>query len=352
MKVLIVDDDSFVCNGLRTLIDWDELGAEVIGEARNGEDAFNIAMETHPDLIISDIKMPVMDGMELCRKVKESMTDTFIILLSGYEDFNYACSAIKYGVRSYILKPINRAKINQLIDEIKKVSLELQEKKNYYSNLHDDKLEKVLFEALKQHDIEYVEEVFKEELVKYKYSNNELKSICLRMINILFDYMEKLGVNSKSLLSSKSRIMEDFLGLKTISQIEEFTQQLYFDVLQDSSKKKDQLSEGVCEFIRNYIEESYSNPDLSLFSIADKMNLSRNHLSGVFRQAVGINMSTYITNTRIKKAKELLGEPSLMISEIATIIGYQDSHYFARVFKKETGVNPTEYRSLMLNSKE
>ncbi len=71
MKVLIVDDDIYVLKGLKTLIPWGDLEPEIIGEARNGEEAFNIALEKSPDIIITDIKMPVMDGLELCKKIHE-----------------------------------------------------------------------------------------------------------------------------------------------------------------------------------------------------------------------------------------------------------------------------------------
>ncbi len=79
MKVLIVDDDIYVLKGLKTLIPWGDLELEIIGEARNGEEAFNIALEKSPS--ITDIKMPVMDGLELCKKIHESTIDTSIILL-------------------------------------------------------------------------------------------------------------------------------------------------------------------------------------------------------------------------------------------------------------------------------
>lgn len=111
-KVLLVDDEIFVRKGLRNLIDWESLGYEICDEADNGQEALEKIKQLEPDLVIADIRMPVLDGLELIRTVTEEggHSPTFIIV-SGYHDFQYAQRALRYGVHDYILKPIDEAEL-------------------------------------------------------------------------------------------------------------------------------------------------------------------------------------------------------------------------------------------------
>ena len=111
-RVILVDDEQFVRKGLMTLIDWEECGFEVSGEASNGEDAFKLINDKNPDLVITDIKMPVVDGLELIKSlVQINKTKPKFIVISGYNDFKYAQTALRYGVTDFILKPINKEEL-------------------------------------------------------------------------------------------------------------------------------------------------------------------------------------------------------------------------------------------------
>nr|WP_154959058.1 response regulator [Paenibacillus xylanexedens] len=108
LKVLLVDDEMYIRKGMHELIDWHSLGMEIAGEAENGLEALNKAECLHPDVIITDIRMPILDGLELIRAVDKSPTlEPVFIIISGYHDFKYAQQAIRYGVQDYILKPID-----------------------------------------------------------------------------------------------------------------------------------------------------------------------------------------------------------------------------------------------------
>ena len=96
-------------------IDWESLGFSVVGTAQNGKEALELIEEYHPDLLISDIKMPFMDGLELSKTIHENYINTKIILFSGWDDFEYARTAISYGVSQYIMKPINYNEMQKLL---------------------------------------------------------------------------------------------------------------------------------------------------------------------------------------------------------------------------------------------
>jgi len=122
-KVLLVDDEQIILEGVSQIVDWESAGAELCGALPNGAEAYRQIFRDPPDIVISDIRMPGMDGLELVRRTAETHPRIRFILLSGYNDFEYARSAMKYGVRHYLLKPCNEHQIlgalREVIDELK-----------------------------------------------------------------------------------------------------------------------------------------------------------------------------------------------------------------------------------------
>lgn len=348
MKVLIVDDDVYVLKGLKALIPWADLNVEIVGEARNGEEAFQIAIEKNPDIIITDIKMPVMDGLELCKKIHELTIDTSIILLSAYEDFDYALSAMKYGVKTYIIKPVDREKINRLIDEIVTIQRKHDEKLVLYKNLFNDEFEKDLFNALNNGNRAYIEEFFMVELSRKENQCLKSKEFYLRLVEMLFTYFRNVGVNPEPIIDSMDGAIQELYSMKTVENMGSYVEQLYFDVLQFTSQKKDSRAEHVVEYVKDYISRCYGDPNLSVSGIADKIKLSPAYLSAVFRQITGINIISHIKSQRFAKACELLKDPSISINTVSVLSGFQNQHYFTKSFKKQTKMTPSEYRNLTL----
>lgn len=115
INVLIADDEYTIRNGLRMAVPWETLNMSVIGMAEDGNEAMNVIMSYHPDIVITDIKMPNLDGLQLLQKAREVNIDSLFIILSGYDDFSYAQKAIRYGAKAYLLKPL---RMNELIDEL------------------------------------------------------------------------------------------------------------------------------------------------------------------------------------------------------------------------------------------
>lgn len=131
-KVFLVDDDRYVRKGLMNLIDWEGCGFEVCAEADNGEDALEYIQMFHPDLVITDIKMPVLDGLELIKHTVElKKTNPYFIIISGYSDFSYAQRAVKYGVHDFILKPVDKEEFEETLRKVAdKYTKELQLNRN------------------------------------------------------------------------------------------------------------------------------------------------------------------------------------------------------------------------------
>ena len=118
LKLLIADDEMRVCKLIRYLVDWNSLGIEIIGEAYDGNSAFQIIMEKSPDIVIVDIRMPEQNGLNLIRNVKKEKPETYFIVVSGYSRFEYAQHAIKYGVEDYLLKPLKKKELTESVEKI------------------------------------------------------------------------------------------------------------------------------------------------------------------------------------------------------------------------------------------
>mgnify|MGYP004559491663 FL=1 len=129
LKVFLAEDEFIIREGIKNNIDWQAHGYEFCGEASDGELAFPLIQKTRPDILITDIKMPFVDGLALSRLVKKELPETEIIILSGYEEFDYAKEAIQIGVARYLLKPINGETLLQEIDSVAEIILSKQKEK-------------------------------------------------------------------------------------------------------------------------------------------------------------------------------------------------------------------------------
>ena len=138
-KVLLVDDEEEVMNVIEHKIDWESLGFEVIGKAQNGVKALEVAEKTQPDVVITDIKMPYMDGLELARRLKEDNPSVRIMILTGFDEFEYAKEAVHLEVEEYVLKPVNSnelsdcmMRLKQNLDKERDEKLNVQKLQQYY----------------------------------------------------------------------------------------------------------------------------------------------------------------------------------------------------------------------------
>ncbi|MGN7940345.1 response regulator [Virgibacillus sp. 6R] len=151
-KVFLVDDDRFVRKGLINLIDWEGCGFEVCAEADNGEDALEYIQTNHPDLVITDIKMPVLDGLELIKQTVETKkSPPNFIIITGYSDFKYAQRAVKYSVDDFILKPVDKDEIEETLKKVaEKKKRKLQVDRNRNNILATTAFNELLTEELEE----------------------------------------------------------------------------------------------------------------------------------------------------------------------------------------------------------
>lgn len=130
LKAIIADDEKWICQMIGKIINWDEIGIELVGQAEDGIEAFSLIKSLKPDIVITDIRMPGMDGIELVKKTREMQQKCHFIIISGFRQFEYAHNAIKYGVDDYLLKPIKKVELTSILTKIRSEFDEIKVKKN------------------------------------------------------------------------------------------------------------------------------------------------------------------------------------------------------------------------------
>ena len=136
LKIFLAEDEVIVRETIKRMIPWENLGFELVGEAADGEMALPLLLRQKPDLLITDIKMPFMDGLTLAKVAKKEIPGLKVVILSGYDDFNYAKQAINIGVEDYLLKPITKNALIERLTEIRSRYEHEKTQKEYYEKFH------------------------------------------------------------------------------------------------------------------------------------------------------------------------------------------------------------------------
>ncbi|WP_182201341.1 response regulator transcription factor [Paraliobacillus salinarum] len=513
LKVLLVDDELLTIRMLESLIDWEKFNFELVGYAKDGMEAYDVFLKCEPDIVITDIQMPNMTGMEFIKKVRESNKQTKIILVSAYGDFLNIQAAMKMGCSDYILKPIDEQELNEALKRVaEKIDVEEEQKrmitqselqirklelwnymktgvnknhilklqkglnlnfKSYYilifelyyntidefvnmqnieslqmgyiTRVMNNKLndyQNIFFEFdgnswiallsdinqetliqlsreimttlkddfnlnvkvcfsdtisdFKKLPIKYKQTkllcrynfyVDKEDILGYGYNCKEedfkqiqrntlmneveeaLKARDIagaeRLLNEIFHLSKQINpfeldliyeicfeiimILKKSIPSNSKQMdylsdisYQDVLDLKSINNLKDYMWELITDVLNQHEQNTQPYSDLVKEGI-TIIENNY-NKSLSLEDICNEISISKNYFCYLFKREVGISLWHYLTEFRLKRAKELLLETDMKSYEISFQVGYDNPSYFSKLFKKYEEMTPNEYR--------
>lgn len=248
-KALLVDDELYTREGLKFLIDWNELGFEICGQAENGKEAFKMIKIKKPDLIITDVKMPLMNGLELIRKVKkEIQLEVKFVVLSGYNEFEYAKEAMRYGAKNYILKPIEEEDLKAVLKEIHEELV--KERKIRETNLiasyalSEISLKTILKSVVDRESVNKVKQFLNVADTGY------FRYIMLEVENNCFPVSQELSDNFNSY------ILRDYL-------IEILGEDFKYNILREDYQKCDAINYGI--IITERLLRKYKN-DISFFT--------------------------------------------------------------------------------------
>lgn len=527
-KLIIVEDENIVRSGLEHGTDWASLGFEVAGTAVNGIEALKLVEQCKPDVVLTDIRMPDMDGIELMRILRHQYTDIEIVILSGYSDFEYARSAVKYNAYEYLTKPIDDNEFTKTFLSIRQKIRDKRQKfythkdsQNGIRSVDRDKLRDVFLSTFMRKPLEdefirkslvdleiainekcYCVAVVqldfdsheadddiaarfrkkcRQQLIQYGYpfvfsdktcqvilskstsaplydfkkeveeikealcdelcqnegtsigiglsklhsefndvitatneaqsalhlkfymgghqvitysninylrpediDNGKLEALATKLvdavvnrdtmeqgryINQLFEYirntslvdvtyirikfmeifvmldnkLRQKGINLKQ-LSGKDDLYAEIFSKGTLHALKRWfsneLEKIEEDVKCVRTRQCNDLVSQVSQYIYDNIREK-----IYLNDIAAAVHMSPNYLSAAFTKETGLNLSKYIIDLRVKKAKEYLAHSDMRIQEISDALGFSDYRYFSTLFKKETGQTPLDYRS-------
>lgn len=367
--VLIVDDEAIPRKVLRDHLPWEALKVTKIFQASDGLEAVEQARLCLPDIIISDIKMPRMDGIQMAFAIREFCPHCQFIFLSGYSDKEYLKGAIKLKAASYVEKPIDLKEIKQaLIDVIDELN-HLQEKDNPSSQ------RMVFFHGRSDLDLPLNTSVFQgrqshldsiaESIRQRKESDTETTlhrlyreaALCegtkpdylrhfYRQIVFLFLTASE-NYNITEITQKSDYYLYTAAGRETLSELWDalFTlSRTYFAAL--TYRDTDIVSR-----VDRYLEQHYQNPCLTVQDAAHDLGFTNTYLCAAYKKSCGKTINQHLTQLRILHAKELLSGSNQKLYEIAKNVGYANGKYFTRLFTRETGLSPKEYRERHRNER-
>ena len=373
-KIFLVEDEIVTRENIRDSVDWTSAGFQFCGEAPDGELALPLIQERRPEAVITDIKMPFMDGLQLCRALKATLPDTRIIILSGHDEFKYAQEALKIGVTEYLLKPITA---QDLVVSLRRVACQIDEVHQRHAYLHT--LEQAFAQVRSQGDHPRgdmtlllgqsavlakpdtaalmrflrggVAADFEQGFAAYLAPLDAADRVSRVLIDYVFtdvvlsavDVLRELGGNPVEQLQDLGRL-EAMLGtLQHLDDVKDVLRGVALQVLAYRDEQARSYSALIAK-ARAYIEAHFAQPELSLNAVAAHVMLSPSYFSMIFGREVGETFVEYVTHLRIQHAQELLRTTSLPTSEIAFQIGYPNPRYFFFVFRKVVKLSPHEFR--------
>jgi len=341
LKVLLADDDALVCECLKSFVPWKELGCELIGCAPNGKIAYEMAEKHLPDIIITDIKMPHMDGTDLCIKIKGEHPDIKIVFLSAYESFETAKIAIRYNVQDYILKPINHEKIAE-ISEILRLNSKEKKGRAWIEAFLSSKNDELIKEKIAECDGEYFLDVFC--CIKNANISSEMvRMVYRKILQITYDYFEAMGIDKEVLKNSREKNTDFIENCKNVEQIAEKLENIIKNLIQTGSAVRENDISLADEIVK-IIDERFFEVGFSVSTLGAALHYSADYISRVFREKTGISTVNYIMEKKVELAKKLLRETELSVRSISQRTGFTSDNYFIKAFKKATRMTPAEFR--------
>lgn len=387
--VLIADDEPKIRRGLTQLLAAHAEEFSVVGEAEDGELALGLVAERRPDLLLVDIRMPFVDGLDLIGRLTRSGDDRRVVVISGHDEFEYARKAVGLGVFEFLLKPVDE---DVLLEVLRRAAADLGAARRQRGTLARAR------ELAAKNRPVLLDGLFRDGLRGWSTANDweetaeflglsfeatpqlalivpvegpgtdhargahlalkglaEEATACLG--TVLTDWDEGAGL---ALLASGAEEAwevaldglearaRDVLGLTlAIDRVEvpgfpSGLARVYEDLV---SHRQERSPHGnLATLALNILDRRFREGELTLDEVAAELQVSPGHLSRVLKQTTGTAFVDALARVRVRKAAILLGDPAVKVYEVAERVGYASQHYFSRAFRRVLGVAPSDYR--------
>ena len=349
IKVILAEDDIEMLEGLTHVIDWESHGFMVMGTARNGQEALNLVKRHLPDLLITDIGMPVMDGLELIREAKKIKPKIKNVIISCLEEFEFAREAVRLQADEYLVKhTLTDDVLLQVITGIKgKIDKETEEFQKHYG---------VDATAWNSYQLAEWESIYNEYApsLKTAVAQKDAPKLCKISDEMMSNINSKeFHPNAKKAILSKilielALVLPDSHGISIEAlqlRDDSFTFRHGIELIAEkiAYSKYKTTNKDILKAIE-YIE-AHLKGDISCKIVADKINMNSSYFSRLFKKETGMSFSNFLLQKRIDKAKLLLSSTHYSVDEIVPMVGIESVSYFYRIYKRMTGNTPGEERS-------
>lgn len=387
LRILLIDDEPIIAQGLTRNFPWKKVPAELVGTAGDGAEGWRLVLEQQPDLVISDIVMPGLTGLDLAERIEHHGLPTRIILISAYDQFSYAQEAVQRGVSAYLLKPIDH---EILLAKLQKIYLEHMSAKDHEQEFR--RLERVVEKTLPLWSTSLLFQIarfgitslgaldpelqatlptplgylLRCELDPYPDKTSrvlEIRQALLRQFQELpFHVIEHPLADSLTYLFLAlddlpeqamleawlepicRAVGERFRIAVTIHMMGGFENYDKLHRIYQQDREGEVVGDRLHAKMLSVIEENFKDATFSLKTCAALLNLSPQHLSRLYRQKTEYSFLEHLTRRRMDEAVRLLSTTDLPIGELAEELGFADSRYFSQVFRRHTGQTPSQFR--------
>lgn len=402
-RVLIVDDEYLVRVGIRSFLDWEEHGYTIVGEAANGQKALEKIEECKPDVVLTDLKMDIMDGFELIQICRQRWPDILFVVLSSYDDGPNVKRAMKLGASDYIFKLTSKPEeLLKILDELPYGNNTGKMETVVRKNLSGIK-EQLIRKAAQSYcpDRASLQKDFAQlglttdfskpfyillinfsngddsnsmpALTKYALENMAQELITEHLAGEVYPYVgnsmlailpESSGTDNfieqtESTFTHLAEYAKRYLGIELRGMVSNLVQNM--DLLPNavaecrcslqhqlvSPGKLQAVGKGhrpeineICQRIEKDISQEYT-----VGTAAEICHMSESHFAHLFKKETGLSFVEYVNQKKIQRAEYLLTHTSLRIGEIAMQIGLDNQNYFSSMFRKYKGKSPVEYRA-------
>ena len=365
-KVVIIDDEPWTREVIKQLADWEALELTVAGEASDGEYGLELIRLTSPDIILTDVKMPHLNGIDLIDILRKENNDTPVIFISGYDDYNYIRSALKLSAVDYLLKPIKQEELNHQLSNCVRLLAGRKEDKEDIGNPEPGFLDAIwasrfyalrdnLLSSLNSSDRNIIKQKCDEiyQLISKNeeetLSKSNLVCIYYTLMNTLENFILSRDFVPKEIFQN-NHISFVFSRDCSPKEMMDFVQKLYClasERIQEHNRNRNRLD---ISRIKKYMEEHYTE-GITLELTATAYYVSKEYLSKTFKAATGKGFLEYLTELRMERARELILDYKVPLKEVGEMVGYLDQAHFYKTFKKYFGKTPGEIRGLIIDNK-
>nr|WP_255570299.1 helix-turn-helix domain-containing protein [Cohnella sp. CFH 77786] len=359
----MVDDEPLVLEGLKFMVDWQGHGFRVCGEACDGEEALERIAELDPDLVVTDIRMPILDGLQLLERcAADPRVRSRFVILSGHEEFSFAHQALRYGVVNYWLKPIDTDEIHETLRKLREQWSEERcqppvtlpqpnpspqpEREFPVTGISEElcAAEDGLFLAIESGEGERIVQGAEllATIVRRSFADPAWRKSYLTHFLLELAWKTSAGETGEEMTITGFEAAQELPFFPTD---EEAWERQLADLCREAADRlaAQRAKAGPAGEAARYVRRRYHEP-LKLQDVAKALHFQPAYLGQLFKKHIGMSFLDYVHRTRIEEARKLLRRTDLKIADIARAVGYADPELFTAKFRQFMNVSPSQYK--------